>query len=81
MNTHEYTELIAYVVRSLVQNPQQVAVEAIEGERSIILEVQVSEADLGKVIGRQGRIARSLRTLLQAATACQEKRYALEILD
>lgn len=81
MNTQEYADLVAYVVRSLVQAPEAVVVEVIEGERSVILEVQVSEADLGKVIGRQGRIARSLRILLQAATAYQEKRYALEILD
>ncbi|WGK70235.1 KH domain-containing protein [Candidatus Haliotispira prima] len=81
MNSTEYAEFIAYITKSLVQYPEDVVVETIEGERSVILEVRVSETDIGKVVGRQGRIARALRTLLQAVTARQTKRYALEILD
>ena len=81
MEPKEYVEFVTYITRSLVEHPEKVVVEAIEGERSVILEVHVSEEDIGKVIGRQGRIARALRTLLQAATACEERRYALEILD
>ncbi len=81
MSPQEYAEFVAFITKSLVQHPEVVAVEVIEGERSVILEVRVSQEDIGKVIGRQGRIARALRTLLQAATACQDKRYALEILD
>ncbi len=81
MSPNEYAEFIAYITKSLVQHSDAVSVEAIEGERSVILEVRVSEEDIGKVIGRQGRIARALRTLLQAATAFQDKRYVLEILD
>ncbi len=81
MSPNEYADFVAYITKSLVQYPEEVKVESVEGERSVILEVHVSSADIGKVIGRQGRIARALRTLLQAATACQEKRYALEILD
>ena len=81
MSSKEYAELIEYIVKSLVQYKDQVSVEIVEGERSVILELLVSKEDIGKVIGRQGRIASSLRTLLHAATSSQSKHYALEILD
>lgn len=81
MTSKDYAELVMYITKSLVQDPDSVGIEIIEGERSVILEVCVAKDDLGKVIGRQGRIARALRTVLQSATATQEKRYALEIID
>lgn len=81
MSPKDFAELVTYIIRSLVENTDDVNVDLIEGERSVILEVRVDESDIGKVIGKQGRIARALRTILQAATAGQEKRYALEILD
>lgn len=81
MSPQHFAELITFIAKSLVEKPEKVAIDIIEGERLIILEVRVDNSDIGKIIGRQGRIARSLRTILQAATAHQEKRYALEILD
>jgi len=60
-------ELVTMIVRSLVDEPERVAVNKVEGERSIIFEVRVAPDDLGKVIGRGGRIANALRTLVRAA--------------
>jgi len=66
-------ELIEMIVKALVDSPEEVSVKKIEGERSIIFEVRVPPADLGKVIGKQGRIANSLRTLVRAAGTKQHK--------
>ncbi|MGL4524002.1 MAG: KH domain-containing protein [Spirochaetia bacterium] len=74
-------ELVEYVVNSLVQEPDQVQVNVIEGEKSTILELRVAEADLGKVIGRHGRIAKAIRTLLAASASRNGRRVTLEILD
>ncbi len=60
-------ELVAMIVKALVDDPEQVSVNAVEGERSIIFEVRVAPDDLGKVIGKGGRIANALRTLVRAA--------------
>lgn len=64
---NELYELVIMVVRSLVDEPEHVSVNKIEGERSIIFEVRVAPDDLGKVIGKQGRIANAIRTLVRAA--------------
>ncbi len=74
-------ELIEYIAKSLVDNPDQVSVQSIDGEKSVILELRVSPEDIGKVIGKQGRIAKSIRTLLSATSARSGKRVVLEILD
>ncbi len=74
-------ELIEYVAKALVDNPDEVSVNSIDGEKSIILELRVSPEDIGKVIGKQGRIAKSVRTLLSAVSAKSGKRVVLEILD
>jgi predicted RNA-binding protein YlqC (UPF0109 family) len=74
-------ELVEYVVRSLVDEPDGVEVHAIEGEKSTILELKVAEGDVGKVIGKHGRIARALRTILSASGTRDGKRVVLEILD
>jgi predicted RNA-binding protein YlqC (UPF0109 family) len=66
-------ELIEMIVKALVDSPEQVSVRRVEGERSIIFEVRVPPSDLGKVIGKQGRIANSLRTLVRAAGTKQGK--------
>lgn len=73
-------ELVEYIARSLVDNPDEVEVREIEGERSIILELRVAPEDMGKVIGKQGKIAKSIRTLTKAAAAKQGKRVVVEIL-
>jgi len=74
-------ELIEMIAKALVDNPEQVAVNAIEGEQSTVLELKVAQADLGKVIGKQGRTARSIRTILGAAGMKLRRRYTLEILE
>jgi predicted RNA-binding protein YlqC (UPF0109 family) len=74
-------ELIAYVVRFLVDYPDEVEVREIEGEQTRVLELRVAKTDMGKVIGKQGRTARALRTILAAASARLNKRTVLEILE
>ncbi|MDR0785726.1 MAG: KH domain-containing protein [Treponema sp.] len=74
-------DLIEYIAKSLVDEPSRVEVNVIEGEKSTMLELKVSAKDIGKVIGKHGRIAKAIRTVLQAATARSEKRTLLEILD
>jgi uncharacterized protein len=74
-------DLVEYIAKSLVDDPSGVAVNVVEGEKSTILELKVSESDIGKVIGKQGRIARAIRTLLSASAAKSGKRVVLEILD
>ncbi len=74
-------ELIEFIVRSLVDEPDQVTVNVIEGEKSTILELHVAESDIGKVIGKQGRIAKAIRTILSASATKGGKRAVLEILD
>jgi hypothetical protein len=74
-------DLVEYIAKSLVDSPSSVAVNVIEGEKSTILELKVAPDDIGKVIGKSGRIARAIRTILGAAAAKTEKRVVLEILD
>ena len=73
--------LIEYIARSLVDNPDEVSVTQVEGDQATILELKVNKADLGKVIGRQGRTARAMRTILGAASIRANKRAVLEILE
>jgi uncharacterized protein len=73
--------LIEQIARSLVDEPDQVSVDQIEEEQESVLELAVAPNDLGKVIGRQGRTARALRTLLSAASLKSHKRFTLEILE
>jgi predicted RNA-binding protein YlqC (UPF0109 family) len=74
-------DLVEYIVKSLVDDPGQVTVNVVEGEKSTILELRVAADDIGKVIGKHGRIAKAIRTVLQAATARSGKHTVLEILD
>lgn len=74
-------ELVNYVARSLVDEPEEVEVNIIEGEKSTILELKVAQSDIGKVIGKHGRIAKAIRTILSAAATKTGKRIVLEILD
>ena len=74
-------ELVEFIAKSLVDNPEGVQVNVIEGEKSTILELRVAEGDVGKVIGKHGRIAKAVRTILSAAATKQDKRVVLEILD
>ncbi len=74
-------ELVEAIAKALVDNPDQVQVHAIEGEQVTVLELRVHPSDLGKVIGRQGRTAKSMRTILGAAGMKLKKRLTLEILE
>lgn len=74
-------ELLEYLAKALVDHPEDVRIETIEGERSVILQLKVNEDDIGKVIGKQGRIAQALRTLVKAAAMKQGKNAIVEILD
>lgn len=73
--------LIEYIAKSLVDKPEEVEVKEVEGEQTSVLELKVAKDDLGKVIGRQGRTARAMRTILGAASIRAKKRTVLEILE
>ncbi len=74
-------DLIEYIAKSLVDDPGAGSVTESEGDKSTILELRVAEDDIGKVIGKYGRIAKALRTVLSASASKSGKRYSLEILD
>jgi predicted RNA-binding protein YlqC (UPF0109 family) len=74
-------ELIEMIAKALVDYPDQVVVRAIDGERSTVLELRVGQEDLGKVIGKEGRTARSIRTILSASGMKLKRRFTLEILE
>ncbi len=74
-------ELLEEIAKALVDNPEDVQVTEVEGEQTTVLELRVHNEDLGKVIGRQGRTARAIRTLLSAAGMKIHKRFVLEILE
>ena len=74
-------ELVEDIAKALVDNPDEVKVTEVEGEQTTVLELQVAPSDLGKVIGRQGRTARAIRTLLGASGMRLRKRFVLEILE
>ncbi|HOV85897.1 MAG: KH domain-containing protein [Syntrophobacteraceae bacterium] len=74
-------ELIEYMARALVDNPEKVKVSEVEGEQTSVIELRVAKEDLGKVIGKQGRTARAMRTILSAASTKIRKRAVLEIIE
>lgn len=74
-------DLIEFIAKSLVDNPEAVVVNEIEGEQTSVIELRVAKEDLGKVIGKQGRTARAMRTILGAASTKDRKRSVLEILE
>ncbi|UCD87179.1 MAG: KH domain-containing protein [Desulfobacterales bacterium] len=74
-------DLIKYIAEALVDYPEQVEVSEVEGEQTSVIELKVAKEDLGKVIGKQGRTARSIRTILSAASAKIKKRSVLEIIE
>ena len=74
-------DLITEIVQALVDQPEEVSVNEIGGAHTTMLEVRVAKADMGKVIGKQGRTAQAIRTLLSAASGKTRKRYILEIME
>jgi predicted RNA-binding protein YlqC (UPF0109 family) len=77
----ELKDLIEYVGKALVDMPDEVKVNEITGEQTTVIEIKVDKSDLGKVIGKQGRTARALRTILNAASTKLKKRSVLEIIE
>ncbi len=74
-------ELIAYIVKALVDKPEEVGVTEVAGVQTSVIELKVAKEDLGKVIGKQGRTARAIRTILSAASTKVNKRSVLEIIE
>ena len=74
-------DLIEYIAKALVDDPDNVSVTELEGKQTSVIELRVAKEDLGKVIGKQGRTARAMRTILGAASAKLKKRSVLEILE
>ncbi len=74
-------DLIGYIAQALVDHPEQVVVTEVEGDQTDALELKVAKEDIGKVIGKKGRTARAMRTILSAASAKIKKRTVLEIVE
>ena len=74
-------DLITFIARALVDKPDEVVVSEVEGEQTSVIELKVAKDDLGKVIGKQGRTARAMRTILSAASTKVRKRSVLEIIE
>ena len=74
-------ELVEVIAKSLVEHPDEVVVTETENEKSILVELKVAPSDMGKVIGKQGNIAKALRTLVRAATPKDSKKYNVEIKE
>lgn len=81
MDYSNLKELVEYMAKALVDEPEQVEVNEILGEQTTVVELKVAKSDLGKVIGKQGRTARSMRTILNAASTKLQKRSVLEIVE
>jgi predicted RNA-binding protein YlqC (UPF0109 family) len=81
MNDRSLKEVVETIAKALVDHPDEVVVSEVEGEGATVLELRVASEDLGKVIGKQGRTARAIRTLLRAAGMKLKKRFVLEILE
>lgn len=77
---NEMDELVRYIVKSLVSDPEAATVEMHEEDDSYVIEVSVAQNDIGKVIGKQGRIAKAIRTVVKAASINSDKKYMVEIL-
>ena len=74
-------ELLEYIAKSLVDFPDDVSVTEVEGEESTVLELRVNDSDMGKVIGKQGRIAKSIRAVIKAASGKENKKVIVEIVQ
>ncbi len=73
-------EILETIIKNLVDNPEAVTINEVEGEKNIIFEVKVAEGDMGKIIGRQGKIAQSIRTVIRAIANRKDKRVTVEFI-
>jgi len=78
---NELADLLKFIAQNLVSEPDEVKVEPIEEDDAFVLKLSVAQADMGKVIGKQGRIAKAIRTLIKAASAMENKKYLVEIVE
>lgn len=74
-------ELVEFIAKALVDHPEQVSVNEVEGSQSVIIELKVAQEDMGKIIGKQGRIAKAIRTVVKAAAIKDNKRVVVEIIQ
>ncbi len=74
-------ELLAFLAKSLVDHPEDVSVTKVDGENSVVYELRVNDDDMGKVIGKQGRIAKSIRTIIKSASSKEDKRVIVDIVQ
>jgi len=74
-------DLLIQIVKALVDNPEQIQITEIEGSQTVVLELRVDKSDMGKVIGKQGRTAHAIRSILNAASGKAGKRFVLEIVE
>ncbi len=74
-------ELVEYIAKELVSDPEQVKAKVVEKDRVVVIELNVGEDDMGRVIGKQGRIAKAIRAVVKSATANEKKKYLVEIVD
>jgi predicted RNA-binding protein YlqC (UPF0109 family) len=81
MSAVSYKDLVEYIIKFLVDNPDSIDIKELEGSRSTIIELRVHKDDVGKIIGKHGRIAKAIRTIVSAAATKAGKRVHLEILD
>ncbi|MGI6175302.1 MAG: KH domain-containing protein [Christensenellales bacterium] len=73
-------ELVKYIAQNLVDDPEQVQVDLVEGDRQVVIELRVAPEDMGKVIGKQGRIAKAIRSIVKVASARENKKYVVDII-
>ncbi len=73
-------EILESIIKNLVENKDEVSINEIQGEKSIIFEVKVAESDMGKIIGKQGRVAKAIRTIIKALASKEEKRVTIEFI-
>lgn len=81
MDPNSMRELVVYMAKALVDNPDQVNVTEVTGEKSIVLELRVADSDRGKVIGKEGRIIKAIRTIVNASSARLDRRATVEIIE
>ncbi len=74
-------DLVSFIAKSIVDEPDQVSVNEVEGDRTVMFEVKVASSDMGKIIGKRGRVIHAVRSLVQAAAAKEGKRATVEILE
>ncbi len=77
----QIAELVTYLAKNLVQDPDQVTVTSVEDDESVTLELRVAPDDIGRVIGKQGRIAKAIRTVVKSAAGHEDKKYTVEIVE